>query len=169
MGSGPFCGMGELILPEIQPGSSIMPGKVNPVISEAVTQMCVRVIANDVAASFCDFGGVGSILELNVAMPLMADSVIESARLLAESSRLVCEKLLPGLEVDRERCERLAGLTLMTGTRLATVIGYDKAASLVKMAADEGMSIREAATGLIEADKLEEMLDLLSMTMPEKK
>ncbi|MBY0579976.1 MAG: class II fumarate hydratase [Burkholderiales bacterium] len=166
MASGPNCGLGELVLPEIQPGSSIMPGKVNPVISEAVIQMSVRIVANDMAASFCDFGGVGSILELNVAMPLMGDSVIESARLLAESSRLLCEKLLPGLEADGGRCEKLAGLSLMAGTRLASVIGYDRAASLVKRASREGISIREAASGLMEAQKLEEMLDLVSMTMP---
>lgn len=166
MGSGPNCGLGELVLPEIQPGSSIMPGKVNPVICEAVVQMSVRIIANDVAASLCDFGGVGSLLELNVAMPLMGDALIESSRLLAESSRLLCEKLLSGLEVDRDRCEKLAGLSLMSGTRLASIIGYDRAAKLVKTAAREGLSIREAASGLVSGEKLDEMLDPVSMTKP---
>ena len=166
MGSGPDCGLGELVLPEIQPGSSIMAGKVNPVIPEAVVQMSVRIVANDLAATLSDFGGVGSLLELNVAMPLMGDALIESSRLLSESARLLCEKLLPGLEVDRGRCETLAGRSLMTGTCLVPIIGYDRAATLVKKASSEGISIREAAAGFFAAEELEAMFDLKSMTMP---
>ena len=164
MGSGPNCGLGELVLPEIQPGSSIMPGKVNPVISEAVIQMSVRIVANDLAVSFADFGGVGSILELNVAMPLIGDALLESSRLLAESSRLLGEKLLAGLEVNRARCERLSGLSLMAATRLAPFIGYDEASKLVKRAQSEGLTIAEAASGLLPAEKLKEILDMRSMT-----
>ena len=164
MGSGPNCGFGELVLPELQPGSSIMPGKVNPVIPEAVIQMAVRIVANDLAVSIADFGGVGSILELNVAMPLMGDAVLESSRLLSESSRILREKLLEGLEVDRERCEKLAGLSLMIATRLSPFIGYDEASKLVKRAKSEGSSIREVAANLIPPEKLDEILDLRSMT-----
>ncbi len=164
MGSGPNCGLGELILPEIQPGSSIMPGKVNPVICEAVIQMAIRILANDLAVSVADFGGVGSILELNVAMPLIGDAVIESSRLLSESSRVFSENLLPGLEVDKDRCERLAGLSMMAATRLAPYIGYDEAARVVKRALAEGLTIKEAASGLLPEEKLEEILDPGSMT-----
>ena len=164
MGSGPNCGLGELVIPELQPGSSIMPGKVNPVISESVIQAAVRIVANDLAVSFSDFGGVGSILELNVAMPLIGDAILESSRLLSESARILCEKLLEQLEVDRERCERLAGLSLMVATRLSSAIGYDEAARIVKRAKSGGLTIREAASGLIEPGKLEEILDLRSMT-----
>ncbi len=163
MGSGPNCGFGELILPEIQPGSSIMPGKVNPVISEAVIQMSIRILANDLAVSLSDFGGVGSILELNVAMPLLGDAVLESSRLLSESSRILSENLLPGLEVDKKRCERLAGLSMMAATRLAPYIGYDEASKVVRRAQNEGLTIREAASGLLSDDRLDEILDPGSM------
>lgn len=166
MASGPDCGLGELVLPEIQPGSSIMPGKVNPVTSEAVIQMSIRVVANDLAVSLSDFGGVGSILELNVAMPIVGDAVIESSRLIAESARLLREKLLSGLEVDEKRCAALAAESRMMATRLAPLIGYDEAARLVKRAAREGLTLKEAAAGLFPPEKLEAALDLKSMTVP---
>lgn len=164
MGSGPNCGFGELILPEIQPGSSIMPGKVNPVICEAVIQMSVRIVSNDLAVSMANFGGIGSMLELNVAMPLIGDAILESSRLLSESSRILGEKLLDGLEVNRERCERLAGHSLMAATRLVPFLGYDETSKIVKRAEREGLTIMETASGHLPEEVLEEILDLRSMT-----
>ncbi|NNM81845.1 MAG: class II fumarate hydratase [Burkholderiales bacterium] len=168
MGSGPDCGLGELRLVALQPGSSIMPGKVNPVICEAVIQMCIRVIANDFAISLCDFGGVGSIFELNVAMPLLADSILESSRLLSESARLMSEKLLPGMEVNEAHCREMAGKSRMIATRLASVIGYDRAAEVVRRAGEENISIGQAAAGLVDAERLEGLLDPFAMTHPEE-
>ncbi len=168
LGSGPRCGLFELMLPAIQPGSSIMPGKVNPVICESVVQVAARVIANDAAVTYGGFGGVGSILELNVAMPVMADAMMESIKLLANASSVFVDKLLKGLEVNAQRCEQLIDQSLMMCTSLAPVIGYDNAAKLAKQAFKEGKTIRELAReqNLLDDAKLDELLDPAGMTRP---
>ena len=156
------------MLPEIQPGSSIMPAKVNPVICESMIQVAVRVIANDSAVTYAGFGGVGSLFELNVAMPLMADAIQESISLLANVSNVFVDKLLDGLQVNKQRCTALIEQSLMMVTSLAPEIGYDNAAKVAKQAFAEGKTIREMVTeqGLVDADRLNELLDPRSMTEP---
>jgi len=168
LGSGPRCGISELILPATQPGSSIMPGKVNPVICESVIQVAIRVIGNDTVITHGGFGGVGSILELNVAMPVMADAMMESIRLLSNASQMFVDKLLTGLKVNRERCEQLIEQSLMMGTSLAPVIGYDAAAKLAKQASEQGKTIRQLAKEqkLVTDAQLETLLNPRSMTEP---
>lgn len=168
LGSGPRCGLGELVLPAIQPGSSIMPGKVNPVICESVIQVVARVIANDAAITLGGFGGVGSILELNVAMPMMADAMLESINLLANVVNIFVDKLLVGLEVNADRCQEFIEQSLMMCTSLAPVIGYDNAAKLAKQALADNKTIRQLATEqkLLDEAKLNELLDPRSMTEP---
>jgi fumarate hydratase class II len=168
LGSGPRCGLGELVLPAIQPGSSIMPGKVNPVICESVIQVAARVIANDAAITLGGFGGVGSIMELNVAMPMMADAMLESINLLANVVNIFVDKLLVGLEVNADRCQELIEQSLMMCTSLAPVIGYDNAAKLAKQAFADNKTIRQLATEqkLLDEAKLNELLDPRSMTEP---
>jgi fumarate hydratase class II len=168
LGSGPRCGLAELLLPAIQPGSSIMPGKVNPVICESVIQVACQVIGNDAAINVGAFGGVGSILELNVALPLIAHNLIESINLLAAVSDVFRINLLAGLEVDAKRCASLIDQSLMMCTSLAPVIGYDNAAALAKQAYKEGKTIRQLALEkkLMDEKKLSELLDPWSMTEP---
>ena len=168
LGSGPRCGLGELKLPAIQPGSSIMPGKVNPVICESVMQVACRVVGNDAAVTMGGFGGVGSLLELNVAMPMMADAMIESINLLANVCDVFDEKLLAGLEVDAERCRGLIEQSLMMVTSLAPELGYDNAAKLAKEALESNRTIRELVSerGLLDDARLDELLEPVSMTRP---
>ena len=170
LGSGPRCGLGELVLPATQPGSSIMPGKVNPVICESMIQVCARVIGNDTAITYGGFGGVGSILELNVAMPMMADALHESITLLSHACDMFTEKLLMGLEVDVKRAEGLIEGSLMIVTSLAPVIGYDQAAAVAKEAHKKDKTIREIVLekGLLDEKKLDELLDFEAMTRPHK-
>jgi fumarate hydratase, class II len=164
MGSGPRAGLGELILPELQKGSSIMPGKVNPVIPEVVTQVAAQVIGNDQAIAV---GGMQGHFELNVFVPLLAKNLLESVTLLASTSRLFAEKCVEGIEANREACERYAELTLSAATALNPYIGYDKAAEIVKEAAASGRSLREVArdAGVDEAT-LDEALDYRKMAKP---
>ncbi len=166
LGSGPRCGLGELVLPAIQPGSSIMPGKVNPVICESVMQVACRVIGNDAVITTADLGGVGSIFELNVAMPVMADAMLESIHLLANVSRLLMEKVILGLEVSRRRCSGSVEQSLMMVTSLAPVLGYDVAAKLAKEAAATGKTIRELLTDkkLLDPATVDRLLDARAMT-----
>ena len=168
LGSGPRCGINELVLPAIQPGSSIMPGKVNPVICESVMQVCCRVIGNDATVTMAGMGGVGSIFELNVAMPVMIDAFLESVSLLANVSNVFVDKLLVGLEVNEKRCAELIDQSLMMCTSLAPVIGYDNAAKLAKQAFNEGKTIRELALeqNLVPEAELNALLDPMSMTKP---
>jgi len=168
LGSGPRCGIFELILPATQPGSSIMPGKVNPVICETVIQVAAAVIGNDAAVSYGGFGGVGSLLELNVAMPVMADRMMDSIHLLARASHVFVDKLLDGLEVNRARCEELIDQSLMMVTSLAPEIGYESAAKLAKEALASGKTIRQITLEkkLMSEARLKELLDPLSMTRP---
>jgi fumarate hydratase, class II len=153
MGSGPRAGLAEIFLPELQKGSSIMPGKVNPVIPEVVTQVSAQVIGNDQAITV---GGMQGHFELNVFVPLIARNLLESIRLLAAASRLLAEKCVDGIEANRENAERYAELTLSAATALNPHIGYDRAAEIVKTAAATGRPLREVAR---EAGVSEEILD----------
>ncbi len=168
LGSGPRCGIGELNLPAIQPGSSIMPGKVNPVICESVMQVACRVIGNDATVTMAGMGGVGSIFELNVAMPVMIDAFLESVDLLANVSNVFVDKLLDGLEVNEERCTELLEASLMTITALAPEVGYDKCAALAKQAHKEGKTIKQLVgeLKLMPAERLNELMDYDAMTRP---
>ena len=142
LGSGPRAGLAEIFLPELQKGSSIMPGKVNPVIPEVVTQVAAQVIGNDQAIAV---GGLQGHFELNVFVPLMARNLLQSIALLAAACRLLDEKCVAGIEANREQCERYAELTLSAATALNPYIGYDKATEIVKTAVGSGWSLREVA------------------------
>jgi fumarate hydratase class II len=164
MGSGPRAGLGELFLPELQKGSSIMPGKVNPVIPEVVTQVAAQVIGNDQAITI---GGMQGHFELNVFIPMMARNLLESIALLASAGRLLAEKCVDGIQANREQLERYAELTLSAATALNPYIGYDKATEIVKEAAASGRSLRDVAreAGVDEA-VLDEALDYRAMSKP---
>jgi fumarate hydratase class II len=168
LGSGPRCGLFELLLPETQPGSSIMPGKVNPVICESVIQVACRVLGNDATVTAAGLGGVGSLFELNVAMPVMIDAFMESVKLLANGSNVFVDKLLLGLIVNQDVCERLIDQSLMMVTSLAPALGYEKCAKLAKQAFAENKTIRQLVTdeGLVPAAELARLLDPDSMTRP---
>jgi fumarate hydratase class II len=164
MGSGPRAGLAEIFLPELQKGSSIMPGKVNPVIPEVVTQVAAQVIGNDGAIAI---GGMQGHFELNVFVPLIARNLLDSIKLLAAASRLLAEKCVDGIEANREVCERYAELTLSAATALNPYIGYDKAAEIVKEAAASGRSLREVARDAgVEEAVLDEALDYRTMAKP---
>ena len=164
MGSGPRAGLAELRLPELQKGSSIMPGKVNPVIPEVVIQVAAQVIGNDAAITIA--GSQGQF-ELNVRVPVIAKNLLESIALLAAASRLLDEKVVQGVEANREVCERHAEATLATATALNPHIGYDRATEIVKEAASSGRPLREVAReqGVDEAT-LDEALDHRKLAHP---
>ncbi|MCI0333502.1 MAG: class II fumarate hydratase [Planctomycetes bacterium] len=168
LGSGPRCGIFELSLPATQPGSSIMPGKVNPVICESAMQVACRVIGNDVTVSTAALGGVGSLFELNVAMPVLIDAFLESVMLLANMTNVMVDKLLTGLEVNEEHCRQLIEQSLMMVTSLAPKIGYEKAAAFAKEAFDSGKTIRELCRErkVLPDSELNDALDPLKMTEP---
>ncbi len=164
MGSGPRAGLAEVFLPELQKGSSIMPGKVNPVIPEVVTQVAAQVIGNDAAITI---GGMQGHFELNVFVPLIARNLLDSIKLLASASRLLAEKCVDGIEANREQNERYAELTLSAATALNPYIGYDKATEIVKEAAKSGRSLREVARDAgVEESVLDEALDYRKMAKP---
>ena len=164
MGSGPRAGLGEIFLPELQKGSSIMPGKVNPVIPEVVTQVAAQVIGNDQAITV---GGLQGHFELNVFIPMMARNLLDSIRLLASASRLLAEKCVDGIEANREQLERYAELTLSAATALNPHIGYDKASEIVKEAAATGRPLRDVARDAgVDEKVLDEALDYRSMAKP---
>ena len=164
MGSGPRAGLSELFLPELQKGSSIMPGKVNPVIPEVVTQVAAQVIGNDAAITV---GGLQGHFELNVFIPMMARNLLGSIKLLASASRLLAEKCVDGIEANREQNERYAELTLSAATALNPYIGYDKASEIVKKAASSGRPLREVAREEgVEDAVLDEALDFRRMAKP---
>jgi fumarate hydratase, class II len=164
MGSGPRAGLAEIALPELQKGSSIMPGKVNPVIPEVVTQVSAQVIGNDAAVTV---GGMQGHFELNVFVPLIARNVLDSIRLLSAASRLFAEKCVEGIEANRETCEHYAELTLSAATALNPYVGYDKATEIVKEAATSGRSLREVAREAgVDEDTLEKALDYRAMADP---
>jgi len=168
MGSGPNTGLGEIHLPDLQPGSSIMPGKVNPVIPEAVLQVAARVIGNDATVAW---GGASGSFELNVQIPVMGTAVLESIRLLANATRVLADKTVDGLVANVERTTALAGMSPSTVTPLNKLIGYEAAAKIAKHAVAKGITIRDAVIDLgyvergeITEEQLDAKLDLLSMT-----
>ena len=164
MGSGPRAGLAEIALPELQKGSSIMPGKFNPVIPEVVTQVGAQVIGNDQAITV---GGLQGHLELNVFVPMMARNLLESIHLLASASRLLAEKCVDGIEANRETAERYAELTLAAATALNPYIGYDLATEIVKEAAATGRPLREVAREKgVDEKILDEALDYRAMARP---
>jgi fumarate hydratase, class II len=164
MGSGPRAGLSELFLPELQKGSSIMPGKVNPVIPEVVTQVAAQVIGNDAAITI---GGMSGQFELNVYVPLLARNLLQSIGLLTSASRLLAERCVDGIEANREQAERYAELTLSAATALNPYIGYDKATEIVREAASTGRSLREVARNAgVEEKVLDEALDFRAMAKP---
>jgi fumarate hydratase class II len=169
MGSGPRAGIGEIHLPDLQPGSSIMPGKVNPVIPEAVCQVVAQVIGNDAAVAF---GGASGNFELNVMLPLMARNLLESIRLLTNVSRLFADRCIDGITADVERCRFYAEASPSIVTPLNAYIGYEEAAKVAKQALAESKTIRQVVLerGYVDAGKLTEAqldsaLDVLAMTV----
>jgi fumarate hydratase class II len=166
MASGPRTGIAEITLPSIQPGSSIMPGKINPVICESVHMVCAQVIGYDAAITL---GGLGSYLELNVMMPLIANDLLEQIRLLANVSRVFAEKCIQGITANEQRARDLLELNLSTCTALAPKIGYDKAAALSKEAFATGRTLREIALErkVLPPKELDEILDYKKMTEPD--
>jgi fumarate hydratase, class II len=164
MGSGPRAGLAEIALPELQKGSSIMPGKVNPVIPEVVTQVAAQVIGNDAAITV---GGLQGHFELNVFVPLLARNLLQSIQLLTSAARLFAEKCVDGIVANRETCERYAELTLSAATALNPYIGYDKAGEIVKEAAASGRSLREVARDAgVDEETLDKALDYRAMAKP---
>jgi len=165
LGSGPRAGLAEIRLPELQKGSSIMPGKVNPVIPEVVTQVCAQVIGNDTAITV---GGMQGHFELNVFVPLLARNLLESIKLLASASRLLNEKCVQGIEANRERAEHYAELTLSAATALNPYIGYDRATEIVKEAASSGRPLRDVAREAgVDEEILDKALDYRAMAKPQ--
>src|SRR4051795_11211401 len=161
MGSGPRAGIGEIFLPELQKGSSIMPGKVNPVIPEVVLQVGAQVIGNDTAITVA---GTQGNFELNVRVPLIARNLLDQIKLLSSTARLFAEKCVEGIEVNREMTDRHAESTLASATALNPHIGYDRGAEIVKEAAATGKSAREVAREMgVDEETLEKALDLMKM------
>jgi fumarate hydratase class II len=161
MGSGPRAGIGELLLPELQKGSSIMPGKVNPVLPEVVLQVSAQVIGNDTAVTI---GGLQGNFELNVRVPLLARNLLESIRLLASTSRAFAEKCVEGIQANEDGCHRSAESTLAAATALNPYIGYDRGAEIVKEAASSGRMLREVAYEKgVDEETYEKAMDLRKM------
>ena len=172
MGSGPLTGLGELHLPDLQPGSSIMPGKVNPVIPEAVTQVAAQVIGNDAAVAW---GGGNGAFELNVYIPMMARNILESFKILTNVSRLFAERCIDGLVADEERLRELAESSPSIVTPLNSAIGYEEAAAVAKQALKEKKTIRQTVIdrGLIgdklSEEELDKRLDVLAMAKVQRR
>ena len=171
MGSGPNTGLGEIALPDLQPGSSIMPGKVNPVICEAAIMVCAQVIGNDTTVALSSTNGA---FELNVGIPVMAANLLESIRLLANTTRVMADKMIDGIEANEERCAFLAGASPSIVTPLNKVIGYEAAAKIAKHSVANKMTVREAVVDLgyvergeVTEEQLDKALDTMSMTHPE--
>jgi fumarate hydratase class II len=170
MSSGPLTGLAEIHLPDLQPGSSIMPGKVNPVVPEAVCQVVAQVVGNDAAVAF---GGAAGNLELNVMLPVIARNLLESIRLLASVSRLLADRCVDGLTADLERMRRYAESSPSIVTPLNRYLGYEEAATVAKQAVKEGKTIREVVDergyverGVLSSGELDAALDVLGMTRP---
>lgn len=165
LGSGPRCGIGELIIPPVQPGSSIMPGKVNPVICESVTQVAAQVMGSDLTVTIAAQSGN---FELNVMMPVIAHNLLQSIMLISNVSRVFTQKCILGLKADEKRCEEMIEKSLAMCTSLAPVIGYDMAASIAKEAYETGKTVREVASArkILPEEELNKLLDPWSMTEP---
>jgi fumarate hydratase class II len=170
MGSGPRAGLAEIRLPDLQPGSSIMPGKVNPVIPEAVCQVVAQVIGNDAAITF---GGAAGSFELNVMLPMLARNILESIRLLGNVSRLLADRCVAGIEADAARCAEYAESSPSIVTPLNRYLGYEEAAAVAKQSLKERRTIREVVLerghvdrGTLTLDQLDAALNVLAMTRP---
>jgi fumarate hydratase class II len=165
LGSGPRCGLGELRLPAVQPGSSIMPGKVNPVMAESLMQVCAQVVGNDAAIAL---GGLSGNFELNVMMPMMAHNLLQAIELLSNAVTQFTRRCLEGLEADQQRCEALIEESLAMCTALAPVIGYDQAAAIAKQAYETNQTVREVARQqqVLPDEELDRLLDPRPMTEP---
>jgi len=170
MGSGPRAGLSEIHLPDLQPGSSIMPGKVNPVLPEATLQVCAQVIGNDATIGFA--GSQGNF-ELNVMLPVMASSLLQSIRLLSTVSRLLADRCVAGIVADEDRCREYAESSPSIVTPLNSWLGYEEAASIAKQALRENKTIKAVVlqrghvdSGKLTAEQLDAALDVLSMTHP---
>jgi fumarate hydratase class II len=165
LGSGPRCGIGEIQLPATQPGSSIMPGKVNPVMCESIMMVCAEVFGNDAAITWA---GANGNFELNVMMPVMAHDLLESIRLLANVVDVFCEKCVTGIMANKARCEELVELSMAMVTALAPKIGYDRAAEIAKESVQTGKTVRQLCREkkILPEKELENALDPVSMTEP---
>jgi fumarate hydratase class II len=163
MASGPRAGLAEIRLPDLQPGSSIMPGKVNPVVPEAVCQVVAQVIGNDAAVAF---GGAAGNFELNVMLPVIARNLLESIRLLTSASRALTDKCVAGIEANEEQCRTYALSSPAIATALNPYIGYEQAARVVKQAIAEGKDLRTVVLelGLLSEDEVDKALDIEAMT-----
>jgi len=167
LASGPRCGIGEISIPATQPGSSIMPGKVNPVMSEMVLQVAAQVIGNDATVAWA--AAMGSTFELNVMMPVMAYNLLQSIDLLSNAARVFADRCVAGLEANRERCESLVEQSLAMCTSLAPLVGYDKAAEIAKESFKTGKTVRQIAIErkVLPEAELKKALDPLRMTEPQ--
>jgi fumarate hydratase class II len=170
MSSGPRAGLGEIHLPDLQPGSSIMPGKVNPVLAEATCQVVAQVIGNDAAVAF---GGAAGTLELNVMLPVIARNLLESIRLVANVARVLAERCITGITADEERCRQYAASSPSIVTPLVRYLGYEDSAKVAKKAVAEGTTIRQAvldlgyvSAGRLTEQQLDDALDVLAMAYP---
>ena len=170
MGSGPTAGLGEIALPDLQPGSSIMPGKVNPVLPEATLMVCAQVIGNDATVAFA--GSQGNF-ELNVMFPVIGRNLLESITLLANASRVLADRCVDGIVANVEKCRAYAESSPSIVTPLNKYIGYEEAAKIAKLALKEGKTIKQVVlerghvdNGTVTADQLDAALDVLSMTHP---
>lgn len=165
LGSGPRCGIGEIRLPATQPGSSIMPGKVNPVMCESLMMVCTQVIGHDTTITWA---GANGNFELNVMMPIMAHDILESIRLLSNAVDIFCEKCVRGIMANEERCRELVELSMAMVTSLSPKIGYDRAADIAKESARTGRTVREIARDkkILSENELESALDPIKMTEP---
>ena len=163
LGSGPRCGLGELVIPDLQPGSSIMPGKVNPVMSEMMVMVCAQVLGNDLTVAVA---GQGGHFELNTMLPVMAANLLDSVSILAAACRTFADRCVRGLAADEARCEEMVERSLAMVTALAPVIGYDAAAALAKEAHASGRTIRELCEekNILPKEQLKRLLDARAMT-----
>jgi fumarate hydratase class II len=166
LNAGPRCGIGEITVPAVQPGSSIMPGKVNPVIAESLAQVCAQVIGNDAAITY---GGASGLLDLNVMLPVIAHNLLESERLMANAVRMFADKCIAGLEPNRERCEEQIEWSMSMITALAPKIGYDRAAELAKRAVAERKTVRQLCMEekVLPEKELDSLLDPAGMLKPQ--
>ena len=162
LASGPRSGLGELIIPPVQPGSSIMPGKVNPVICESMIQVCAQVIANDTAITL---GGLGSVFELNLMLPLIAHNILYSIKILSNSINIFNEKLLSGIKADKKKCNDYIEKSLAMCTSLAPIIGYDKAAEIAYEAYNSGKTVKQIVLekNILTKEKVESILNPKNM------
>ena len=172
MGSGPRAGLGEIRLPDLQPGSSIMPGKVNPVVPEAVLQVCAQVVGNDAAVAW---GGAAGTFELNVMLPVIARNLLESVRLLASASRLLADRCVAGLQAEVEHARTLAESSAAVVTPLNRFLGYEEAAAVAKRAVAQRRTIKDVVLdggyverGVLTREELDAALDVEAMARPDQ-